>query len=344
VKRVAYVLGLAGLAAAIALVARAGWHSVLDALAAAGWPLLWLVPLRVVPIGLDALGWRVLLAPRDPQGRASWSVLLPVAIVREAVNRLLPVAGVGGELVGIRIVIRRGLEPASVAASVIAEVVLTLLNLVLFAALGLALLVASARGTGSLDSIFIGVLLALPIPLAGLWLISEGRLVAWLQRLAALVTGSARQAPAWIQSMPSFEAELSALARRRGRLALAALCQLAGMIAGVSEVWLALRLLGAPGRFYCGADHRKRRAVRAQPGFRDSGRPGRTGGRDRADLRGRWPGPGGGDRAGAGQAHAGGAVRPAGAARLAFVGEPARPAADRRRFRITRGRRPCSLR
>jgi putative membrane protein len=246
VKRVATVLGLAGLAAAIALVARAGWHSVLDALAAAGWPLLWLVPLRVVPIGLDALGWRVLLAPRDPQGRASWSVLLAVAIVREAVNRLLPVAGVGGELVGIRIVIRRGLEPASVAASVIAEVVLTLLNLVLFAALGLALLVASARGTGSLDSIFIGVLLALPIPLAGLWLISEGRLVAWLQRLAALVSGSARQAPAWIQSMPSFEAELSALARRRGRLALAALCQLAGMIAGASEVWLALRLLGHP--------------------------------------------------------------------------------------------------
>ena len=245
-KRVAYVLGLAGLAAAIALVARAGWHSVLDALATAGWPLLWLVPLRVVPIGLDALGWRLLLAPRDPQGRASWLVLVPVAIVREAVNRLLPVAGVGGELVGIRIVIRRGLEPASVAASVIAEVVLTLLNLVLFAALGLALLVASARGTGSLDSIFIGVLLALPIPLAGLWLISEGRLVAWLQRLAGLVTGSADQAPAWIQSMPSFEAELSALARRRGRLALAALCQLAGMIAGASEVWLALRLLGHP--------------------------------------------------------------------------------------------------
>jgi putative membrane protein len=246
VKRVAYVLGLAGLAAAIVLVARTGWHSVLDALAAAGWPLLWLVPLRLIPIGLDALGWRVLLAPRDPQAVAGWPVLLPVAIVREAVNRLLPVAGVGGDLVGIRIVIRRGLEPAPVATSVIAEVVLTLLNLVLFAALGLALMVASARGTGALDSIFLGVLLALPIPLAGLWLIGEGRLVAWLQRFASVVTRTGDQAPPWLRSMPAFEAELSALARRRGRLVLAALCQLVGMMAGASEVWLALRLLGHP--------------------------------------------------------------------------------------------------
>jgi len=59
---------------------------------------------------------------------------------------LLPVAGVGGELVGVRIVVRRGLEPAPVATSVITEVVLTLLCLVLFAALGLALLVASVPG------------------------------------------------------------------------------------------------------------------------------------------------------------------------------------------------------
>jgi putative membrane protein len=246
VKRLAYVLGLAGLAAAIVLVARAGWHAVLDAVAAAGWPLLWLVPLRVVAIGLDALGWRVLLAPRDPRHRAGWPVLLAAAAVREAVNRLLPVAGVGGELVGIRIVIRRGLEPASVATSVIAEVVLTVLNLVLFAALGLALLTASARDTGSLDSILVGVLLALPIPLAGLWLISEGRLVAWLHRFASVVAGNSGQALPWLQSMPAFEAELSALARRRGRLALAALWQLAGMIVGASEVWLALKLLGHP--------------------------------------------------------------------------------------------------
>jgi putative membrane protein len=246
VKRLAVALGLTGFAVVIALVARAGWHSVLAALAAAGWPLLCLVPLRLLPVGLDALGWRVLLAPRDPRARAGWPVLTAVATVREAVNRLLPVAGVGGELVGIRLVTRRGLEPAAVAASVVTEVVLTLVSLVAFAALGLALLAALARGSARLDQLAVGLLLALPVPLLGLWLISEGRLVAWLERLTTLVTGASREPPAWLASMPVFEAELSALAARRSRLLFATLLQVAGMIAGGAEVWLALRLLGHP--------------------------------------------------------------------------------------------------
>jgi len=245
-KRIAYALGLAGLAAAIALVARTGWHAVLDALAVAGWPLLWLVPLRVAPVALDALGWRVLLAPRDRPGRARWPVLLAVAAVREAVNKLLPVAGVGGELVGIRIVTGRGLDAVPVAASVITEVVLTLVSLVLFAALGLLLLVAWTRGGASIDGLWVGLLAAVPIPVAGLWLISEGRLASWLARFSRWVTAGNPQTPAWLASMPAFEAELSALARRRGRLALTVLLQVLGMMAGAAEVWLALRWLGHP--------------------------------------------------------------------------------------------------
>jgi uncharacterized membrane protein YbhN (UPF0104 family) len=117
---------------------------------------------------------------------------------------------------------------------------------VLFAALGLAMLLAFTRGTASLNAMLIGLLMALPIPVGGLWLISEGRLVAWIERFAKLVTGGAGQEPAWLASMPLFEAELSALTRRRSRLALTVLFQLLGMIAGAAEVWLALRLLGHP--------------------------------------------------------------------------------------------------
>lgn len=245
-KRAAYLLGLAGLAAAIALIAHAGWQLVLAALAAAGPALLWLVPLRLVPIGLDAIAWRALLAPRDDHGGARWPVLLCVAVVREAVNRLLPVAGVGGELVGIRILVRRGVEAAAAAASVITEVVLTTLSLVLFAAFGLALFLASSGGDSSLHSIALGVALALPLPVACLWLIGEGRLVRWLKRFASVITGSAGEAPGWLQSIPALEAELSALVRRRRRLAFAALFQLAGIASGAAESWLALRLLGHP--------------------------------------------------------------------------------------------------
>lgn len=246
VRRLAYVLALAGLGAAVALIAHAGLRTVLVVLAAAGWPLLWLVPLHVVPLALDSMAWRVLLAPRDPQHRARAPVLLAVASVREAVDRLLPVAGVGGQLVGIRIVTQRGLPASSVAASTLTELVLTLLNVVLFAALCLALLAAWSEGKASVGAISMGVLLALPIPLAGLWLINEGRLAGWLARLAGRLSRGAAGTPSWVASIPRLEAELAALAGRRRRLAFAMLLQLLGMIAGAGEIWLALRLLGHP--------------------------------------------------------------------------------------------------
>lgn len=245
-KRIAYVLALVGLGATIALLAHAGLRIVLEALASAGWPLLWLLPLHVIPLALDSFGWRVLLAPRDPQHRARLPVLLAVASVREAVSRLLPLAGIGGELVGLRIVTQRGLAAISVAASIVTELVLTLLNLVLFAGLGLVLLAAWNRGASPIDAISLGVLLALPIPLGGLWLIQEGRLAAWLARLAGPLSRLTRETPTWAASMPKFEAELAALVRKRGRLVAATLLQLLGMIAGAAEVWLALRLLGHP--------------------------------------------------------------------------------------------------
>ena len=245
-KRIAYVLALVGLAAAIALLARTGVRTVFEALAGAGWPLLLILPLHVIPLAFDSLGWRVLLAPRDPQHRARWPVLLAAASVREAVDRLLPLAGVGGQLVGIRIVTQRGLLASAVAASVLTELVLTLLAVVLFAALSLVLLAALSRGTASINSVALGLLLALPIPLGGLWLIQEGRLAAWLRRLAAPLFHLTRETPSWAASIPAFEAELAALARSRGRLVAAAALQLLGMMSGAAEVWLALRLLGHP--------------------------------------------------------------------------------------------------
>jgi putative membrane protein len=245
-KRLSTALGLVGLAAAIALLLHAGLRPVAEALAAAGWPLLWLLPLHLLPLTLDAASWRVLLAPRDPQRRARLVVLLATAAVREAVNRLLPVAGVGGEVVGIRIVSRRGLPGAPVAASVVTEIVIAVGSVLLYAALGLVLLAAQRRDSAVLPPLLTGVLIALPVWLATFWLISNGRAASWLARFAARLFGGGDATPNWLASMQDLESELAALTRRRWRLAVAALLQLAGMVAGASEVWLALRLLGHP--------------------------------------------------------------------------------------------------
>jgi len=246
-KRLAWALGLAGLALVIALVARTGARSVLDAFALAGWPLLALLPLHVLPLALDAGNWRVLLAPRDPARRAGLPVLMLVAAVREAVNRLLPVAGIGGELVGIRIVVRLGVPAAATAASVLVEVVLTLVSLVLFALLGLLLLGSQGRGgPSSAQSLWVGLALAAPIPIAGLWAVHRGRLAAPLAWLGTRLSGAAGLSTAWLSSIPAFQEELALLAARPARLGLATLLILLGMSAGAIEVGVALRLLGHP--------------------------------------------------------------------------------------------------
>src|SRR6202171_1410064 len=112
-----------------------------------GWRLLWLIPYRTLFFFLYAAGWLILLRPYDPEGRAGLGYLFWVTTVREAVDRLLPVASVGGGVVGVRLLRWRGLAAAPVSATVIVEIVLTLIVSYAFTALGLFLLV-ELRATG----------------------------------------------------------------------------------------------------------------------------------------------------------------------------------------------------
>src|SRR5271170_897697 len=124
-----------GLGAAIVLIARAGAGDIASLLSRAGWILLLLVPLQALPMLLDVLGWRALIA--QP---VHVSTLFVIACIRQAINRLLPVANIGGEIVGARLLARRGVGGTAATASVIAEVFVALIAQFLFVCLGLVLL------------------------------------------------------------------------------------------------------------------------------------------------------------------------------------------------------------
>ncbi len=158
--------GAAGLATLVALMAHEGLGTIFETLLRAGWGLFWIVPFHALPLLLDAEGWRALLRPRDPQGLATRPFLLWVAAVREAVSRLMPVASIGGEIVGIRLVLLRPLNGAAVAASVIVEVLLTLVNQILFTAIGLALLLTLVKKTPLVDTMLWGLAASAAAPLA----------------------------------------------------------------------------------------------------------------------------------------------------------------------------------
>lgn len=245
-KLLSIVAGLVGLTAVIALIIHEGYHSILQLLGLAGWSLLWLIPFHVLPLLLDAEGWRVLLRPSDPQRHASLPFLWWIATIREAVSRLLPVASVGGEIIGIRLALLRPLPGPAVTASVVIEVLLTLVNQFLFTALGLALLVTLLHSSDTADALIIGLVVSLPVPVALYLLLRHGSLFARMEHAILAMLGGASRLKQLLGNAAALDQELRKLFAQTGRLVQSLCWQQAGMVLGSFETWLILWLLGHP--------------------------------------------------------------------------------------------------
>lgn len=237
------LFALLGMGLLIGLVVHGGAGEILALLATAGWSLLWLIPFHALPIALDAEGWRQLLRYRDHSGGARLPFLWWIASVREAVGRLLPVGGVGGEVVGIRLTLWRLPDSAAVTASVVMETLLTLVNVYLFVATGLCLAIVLDGGSLA-GSLLAGLAATLPVPLFLYWLLRHGAVFARIEKAAVGMLGEESRIAALFGDAGRLDAELHALFARPRALLLSLLWQLAGMVAGAFEVWLALQLLG----------------------------------------------------------------------------------------------------
>ncbi len=237
----AYVGGAAGIALLVGLVLHADAALLLHSLRAAGWDIFWLIPYRGVFFLLYAAAWLILLHPVDPHDQARLGFVFWVTIVREAIDRLLPVASVGGAVLAVRLVCWRGLHAAAVSASVVVEIMLTLIASYVFAAMGLLLLLQA--GAGRVDRhLVLAFLLTLPVPILTALLLRYGSVAGRMQKLLRpLLAGTLTPVGA-----AAFDAELrSSLARRR-RLGVAGALQLLALISGSFEIWWALKLFGHP--------------------------------------------------------------------------------------------------
>lgn len=248
------LIGLAGLLVVGFLIVREGPAAMLALLARAGWRLLWLVPLHALPLLLDATGWRTLLGGAEPRrGDAReaatyvpLSVLFGIATVRESINRLLPVANIGGELVGIRLLAQRGLATTTAAASVIVEGLLTLVSLYVFIALGLLALLRAAPQFQGAGRVLLALDFGLPLIIVVALLLRYGSVFERLGRLVERVFG--RRTP-WrhlLHHSATLDAEIRRFYRPRSRLLATIAWQVAGLLAGTLETWLTLRWLSHP--------------------------------------------------------------------------------------------------
>jgi putative membrane protein len=244
-KKIALLAGAAGLALLTALVAYQGWPAILDALQRAGWPLLLLVPAHLLPLCCDTLAWRTLLAPIDGERRAGFGFLLWVASVREAVARLLPSVGVGGELVGIHLARQRLPDTTTVSASIILEVMVTISVLYLFSGIGLVLMMHISAGLSQVWEIAASLALSLPLPIVAYRLLRHGALFERLQQWAGRLLGP-RNNFALNLDGARLDAEIGKLFGQPRVLGRACAWQLTGYVIGSLENWFALHLLGHP--------------------------------------------------------------------------------------------------
>jgi len=226
----------------IALVLRADLAAMLQTIGSAGAPLLWLIPYRSLYFLLFAVGWLCLLRPYDPQHLAGLGYLFWVTTVREAIDRLLPVASVGGGVVGVRLLRWRGLGGAAVSATVIVEIVLTLIVSFAFTAIGLCLLLERNATGEQFRHLLLALLISLPVPAVLVLLLRYGSVFARLQRFLAPLVG----ANAMVGGAVSLDHELRASLARWRSMLFAGVLQFAALLLGSFEIWFALRLFGHP--------------------------------------------------------------------------------------------------
>ena len=130
------LLGLAiGLAAAIAIFANSDLGEIAHALTMAGWGVLAVVVAHVPQTLAATLGWQAVI---DEPSKPNLGRLLKMRWIKEAVNSLLPVAQVGGDLVRARLLIRSGVSLRTSAASCTVDVAAGTVSLFLYLLMGLA--------------------------------------------------------------------------------------------------------------------------------------------------------------------------------------------------------------
>jgi putative membrane protein len=240
VKLAARIALIAGLGAMIALIVHEGAFGIVKLFSQAGWALLWLVPLHALPLLLDAVGWRALISARVRLWTLWW-----IATVRQAVNGLLPVANIGGELVGITLLARSGVGGTLAASSVIVEVLLTVVNQYLFVALGVALLLQVTQAMRITNALLLGLAASAPVIALLIVLLRHGAVFERLQHMAERLLGFDVERSEVLQGA-RVDAAIRSLFNAHGRLFSALCWQFAGLIAECIETWAALRLLGVP--------------------------------------------------------------------------------------------------
>ena len=239
-KRAARVLAIAGLVLAAALFARENVASIARLVAGAIPGLMLTAAFHVLPMVINALAWQRLFASTD---RPRLFAMVRAVWIRESVNGVLPVARVGGEIAAYRILRHEVASRAALAASIAADVALSVLSQSAFALLGIAMLLAAGHGFPFAKEIAFAVAAMLAGGAAFLLAQRAGALAGIAGLAERLFAGRLRSAKA--RSL-RVDRALRALYARHADVGACLLLQFVAWVVSAGETWIALHFLGAP--------------------------------------------------------------------------------------------------
>jgi putative membrane protein len=229
---------LAGLGLATGLIVHQGAAEVFGTLAALGWGIVALVLVHLVQTACAALGWRPLIGKPWPR---QFLTLFKIRWIREGTNGLLPVAHIGGEIIGARLLSFNGVRGDVAGASVVVDLTVEVVTQILFTLLGLALLLFTGRGGETIGDVAMGVVAAV--------LVVGGFVIAQRVGLFKLVEGAldrVMKRARWLSftGIKGLHDAIRAVHRRPGALAAAAGWHFLSWLLGGLEVWVALHFMG----------------------------------------------------------------------------------------------------
>lgn len=237
---------LAGLSTMIALLVYNDALAIFGLVASVGWGLAWVVFVRASILVIAGIGWAKLV---QPFAQVALRVYLQLRWIRESVNVLLPVAQVGGDLLGGRLLTFWHVSGGLAGASILVDPVIQLGAQFAFTLIGLAVLALSGADARLVEYVAGGLTIS-AAALAGFYYAQRSGLMRIAENLLIRV---ARRRPSFtLGRIPALHENLQAIYRQPRALLSSFVLHQAAWFLGAGEIWIALTCIGLrPGLGEC---------------------------------------------------------------------------------------------
>ncbi|MGI9451575.1 MAG: flippase-like domain-containing protein [Geminicoccaceae bacterium] len=236
-----YALWGIALALFLLLVTYHGWSDVAAAMAQAGFGLIIVVLFHIAPMTIDTLAWLVL---QPVPARRPFFQLMLFRWYGEAVNALLPVAQVGGDILRGRLHARTGIPGPTALGIVVVDLATTVYAQMAFAAFGLVGFAIFLRGHDDLVWHLGATLLVLGILVLGFFVAQQrGGFTRVVRTFEAMLMVDAPHPRSYAQAL---DRTIHRLYRRHRPLVMSISLHLLAWLVGAGEIYLAAAFCDTP--------------------------------------------------------------------------------------------------